>query len=108
MSSFNRQYSDPPFGMSQGIAHTGAPGTRGAGGRAPDDMPAGEVTPPGGVWQDRPVMDTSGTLQPGQLTEGISGLGSGETVPFTSSTGAGDGTAGHWKRYGWQAPDGAS
>ena len=103
----NSDYVPDPF---PGVPAAGqlSPGTQGASGRAPDDMPAGEVTGPAGMWQDRPVMDTSGTLQPGQLTEGISGMGAGTGQPFTSSTGAGDGRAGHWPRHSWQQPDGAS
>ena len=82
---------------------TGAPGSKGSRPPAPDDVPAGEITPPGGQWWDRPSTNTGGTSQPGQLSEDLSGLG----ADFTATSGAGQGKAGHYDRYDWQNPDGA-
>lgn len=104
MSSYNKQYADPPFSMSPGIAHTGAAGSQGSRPPAPDDVPAGPVTPPSGVWQDRPDMTTGGTIMAGQLDEGISGV----DASFTADSGAGSGRAGHWDRFDWQQQDGPS
>ena len=95
----NDQYlpEQTPFGMSPGIASTGAPGSAGAteagtmadnAFRAPVTMPYQSVqntTPPTvGVG-----LDDTGAL--GQDQEGISGLGPN----FIASTGAGLGPANH-------------
>jgi hypothetical protein len=91
-----------PFPGVELPAGTGLAGTAHPRGPAPDDRPAGEITGPAGTWWDRKSTTTHGTLQPGQLDEGFSGLG----ADFTADSGAGKGTAGHWSRFDWQQPDG--
>ena len=82
-----------------------APGTAGDTGSAADDTGAGAVTLPSGAWQEgaRYPATTSGTLQPDQTD--VSPISPGPQDDY-SDTGAASGRAGHWKRYGWQQPDG--
>jgi hypothetical protein len=93
----NGQYSDPPFGMPAAVTSTGAPGSAGAMAHPAqaDTALHSQVT---GVYesvQNRPVpMAGAGaddTAMPGQLYEGISGLGPADTA----DTGAGKGSTGH-------------
>lgn len=94
--------SDYVVGSFPGISAAGqpSPGTQGASGPAPDDRPA-SFTPPSGTWQARPST-TTGTVQPGQLDEGLSGLG----PDFTATSGAGRGHTDAWPRHSWQQKPG--
>jgi hypothetical protein len=82
-----------------------SPGSQGASGPGADSEPAGPVTLPGGAWQPgaRYSAPTSGTVLSGQADTNqiVPGPQDGLT-----STGAGEGSAGHWRRYSWQ--EGAS
>lgn len=93
-------------GMASGADSTGAPGSRGAAGDAADNASAGPVSIPMiGSWQStsRYDADTSGTMQAGQTDASV--ISPGPAADY-ADTGAGDGRAGHWKRYDWQQPDG--
>jgi hypothetical protein len=90
------------FGMdASGYYDSRAPGSRGASGRAADDVSAGPVTPPTGAWQPgaRPVADTSGTVMPGQVDTSL--LAPGPHVDYVD-TGAGHGGTDAWPRHDWQ------
>ena len=95
--SANGQYDHPPFSMSEAIASTGAPGSAGAsaaGSGAPIGSPVVSVPfTSSQVPEDMPRFDvhSGDTGVPGQLNEGISGLG----PDFTAATGAGLGSANH-------------
>ncbi len=97
---------NPVREMFPGIAvpdRTGLAGTAEDRSPAPDDVPA-TVTSPAATWWDQASVTTHGTIQPGQLDEGLSGLGAG----FTADTGAGHGSASHFPRRDFQAQDGVS
>lgn len=95
---------DPFPGISAGC--TGqfcAPGSAGASGRAADDTGRVAVTSPTGAFYDRDIAPGSAVTQPGQAA--VSPLSPGPAPDYVN-TGAGDGRAGHYQRYPWQAPDG--
>jgi hypothetical protein len=91
--AINDQYIDPPFGLSEAIAQTGAPGSGGAtdAGTAPDNAYSSQLTMPYQSVQNQPVprvgVGADDTALPGQNMEGISGLGPSDIA----STGAGMG-----------------
>jgi hypothetical protein len=97
----NNQYSDPPFGMSAGIASTNAPGS------APPVAESGggatvgtvTVTPPGGssqvAWPQVSVQqgDTCGSAADSPTPVG-GDLLTGVPQAFLQGTGAGEGSTG--------------
>jgi hypothetical protein len=90
----------PSFPGLQTGAPNRAPGTAGASGDAADDAGT-RITFAGGNWQPaaRVPVATSGTVLPDQVS-------TNQIVPGPqdglSSTGAGDGRAGHFPRRSWQ------
>jgi hypothetical protein len=83
-------------GIRSGVPNL-APGTQGARGDAADSAGA-TVTPPAGTWQDR-YPAAAGTVQPDQVSG--SQILPGPQSDY-ESTGAGGGSADHWKRHDWQ------
>jgi hypothetical protein len=97
----NSDYVADPFPGIRLPDGTGAPGSSGASGRAADDRPAGEVTPPWGPSQDaaRYSASTGGTAEPGQVAG--SPISPGPESDY-SDTGAGRGAGSHYPRRSWQ------
>lgn len=79
----NKQYDNPPFSMSTGIASTGAPGSQPTAGMA--DTATAPVTIPVSNYQ---FEGHGGTAFTAQLHEGFSGQG----PDAIASTGAGKGS----------------
>jgi hypothetical protein len=90
-------------GARTGADSTGAVGTPGASGPGADDVRT-IITFSGGSWQPsaRVTVSTNGSILAGQTDD--SPISPGPESDY-SSTGAGSGRAGHYRRYSWQQPD---
>lgn len=82
---------------------TGAPGSEPPGGDRSTDSVAVTITPPTGETWNRYTTETHSTTEPGQVSDGLTGT----TEAQITDSGAGHGSAGHFKRFPWQAKDGA-